>query len=166
MGEITGKFWFAIQSSDDASSFGVEHEDVYVFHVCGCQAFQYDAHRADHLFCEDCYSSYEEHIQDMNANEVEVTTTWHVSESEIKYSFDVDSDLETVEQTVQTLEGIVGHYMDSYTILDEGNEIEYRYEVPKDVPETMLPLLARLCLGRQIAYCLHKKGSCSFSAEL
>ena len=166
LGDITGKFWFAIQDSYDPSCFGVEHEDRHEFYVCSCYVSleDIDATKQD-IYCEGCFSSYEEHIEAMKADDIEETTTWHKSESEVNYSFG-ESDLDKVKETIAGLEQRVGKYMESYTIQDDDDDIQYTYELPKDVPKEEVSPIATLCLGKQIAYCLEKNGSCSFTAEL
>jgi hypothetical protein len=49
---------------------------------------------------------------------------------------------------------------------DEG--VQYEYNVPEGVKlkKGELELIARLCLGKQILYCLEKYGTCGFHAEL
>jgi len=164
-GQIVGKFWFAIQDSFDASHFGREPDQMFNFYGCSCYVSPDVGEPDETTYCEDCFDSFEQHIEEMKGNGDDDTKTWYVSESEIKYNFE-ESDLDTVKERVCDLEEMVGHYMDSYTIEENDTEIEYSYEVPKDTPDGLLPLIAKLCLGKQIEYCLEKNGSCSFQAEL
>lgn len=136
-----------------------------MFHVCSCSIPKDEIDSEPHMYCENCYDSYEEHIHAMNEEEIDDTSTWYVSDSEVNYNFDT-SDMDTVKGRVRELEDIVGNYMDSYKILDDGHEIQYEYTVPKGVREEELPLLAKVCLGKQIAYCLETHETCSFTAEL
>ena len=39
-GQISGKFWFGFQNSDDASYFGVNYKHVRNFYVCCCELLQ------------------------------------------------------------------------------------------------------------------------------
>ena len=39
-GQISGKFWFGFQNSDDASCFGVDCKPVRNFYVCCCELLQ------------------------------------------------------------------------------------------------------------------------------
>ena len=164
-GQISGKFWFAIQDSYDASYFGVEPEDIWNYHVCLCYLSKSDIDIEKNMYCEDCYTSYLEHLEAMKEDEIDDDHTWALSESEVNYNFD-ESDKETLLEKISDLEGKVGKYMDSYKIQDNDGDIGYDYSVPKDVTEEELPLIAKLCLGKQIAYCLEKNGTCSFTAEL
>ena len=164
-GQIEGKFWFAIQDSFDASHFGREPEEIYTFYACSCNVSPDIGEPDETTYCEDCFESFEGHIEEMKKNEEDDIKTWYVSESEIKYNFE-ESDLDRVKLKVCELEEIVGHYMDSYKIEEADTEVLYSYDVPDDAPKSLLPLIAKLCLGKQIEYCLEKKGSCSFHAEL
>jgi len=162
-GQISGKFWFAIQDSDDPSHFGVEPDNIYYFHSCSC----YISHEElkPNIYCKSCFSSYEEHIEAMKEDEIEGTETWFKSMGDVNYNFH-ESDLEKVNRKIIQLEKFVGMHMDSFKIHDESDEIQYSYDLPKDAPEEILSLIARLCIGKQIAYCLKKHGVCSFTAEL
>ena len=163
-GQISGKFWFGVQSSDDASYFGIEHKDVTIFYLCGCGCES----PKDKEYCRECFSCYEEHRQAMLEDEdVEFgddDNTWYVSNTEIFYEFD-ETDIGKVEEEANKLEEIVGKYMDSYEIHDEDMEITYSYMLSENMKDDDLVYIARLCLGRQILYCLKKHGTCCFSSE-
>ena len=179
-GEISGKLWFGIQESDDASHFGKEHTDVYCFYVCNCYLNINDAYEGiystschksceehtqlmpEGMYCTSCYNSYEEHKQAMLDEDCDDTETWHLSESEISYAFD-ESDIDTIQETIHDLEDYVGKYMGSYCIDEDMN---YSYDLPSDLTEDEITCIARLCLGKQILHCLQKNGSCNFTAEL
>ena len=68
-GQISGKFWFGVQSSTDASYFGVEPTDIVNYHVCNCT---YEECGTDPNYCTSCYSSYEEHIQSMIDEDIDL----------------------------------------------------------------------------------------------
>lgn len=161
-GQISGKFWFSIQASDDASYFGRSYDEDFIYYVCNCTIDTDDSEKA--LFCANCYDSYEQHREAMAENDISDEKTWRLSDFEIKYNFD-ECDIDTVKSKIQELEVEVGQYMDSYKITDEDDNIEYSYVAPSNVSDYKLELLARLCLGKQILYCLEKNGTCSFSAD-
>ena len=178
-GHISGKFWFGIQSSYDASYFGIEHNNIKRYYGCECTCEGGSRKILDSsmLYCNDCYSSYEEHIQDMIDQEIELydepkiiegfTKTWYVSDTEIYYNFEKQH-IDLVEENIKELEKIVGKHMSSYKIIDnlvDNDEITYEYDVPENVNKDELILIARLCLGKQILYSLHKHGYCEIYAE-
>jgi hypothetical protein len=162
-GQISGKFWFGIQDSTDADFFGTEYSDVFSFYVCGCEYFAGESKE----YCDGCFGSLEEHMAALEADDIQSVHLWHLSDCEIRYEFS-EFHSEKVAQKIGELEGIVGQYMSSYVLSDndEGTNIEYSYTVPADVVPNDLPLIAKLCLGKQILYCLEKYGTCSFVAEL
>ena len=160
-GEISGKFWFAVQSSNDADYFGVTYETVITYIVCNCY---YD----NEEYCSACYSSLEEHkevIKEEEFKEEECDKTYQISDNEIYYEFTYDN-IDSVKEQIKVLEFIVGKHMDSYKIMDDENEITYNYKVPENIEKNELEFIARLCLGKQILYCLEKNNSCTFYAEL
>lgn len=160
-GQISGKFWLGIQSSDDASYFGVDYSNITNYHVCGCT---YEEGVTNVAFCDDCYSTSDEHKQAMIEEEVEENKTWCISDFEISYDFE-QKHLDIVTERVNILEIEFGKYMTNYNIIDENDEITYDYLIPADVYNDDLASVVRLCLGRQILYCLQNYGGCSFHAE-
>lgn len=159
-GEISGKLWFGIQESDDASHFGKEHDDVYCFYVCNCYLNIDDAFEG--MYCTSCYNSHEEHTKAMCEEGYEDVETWYLSESEISYAFD-ESDIDTIQETIYDLEDYVGKYMANYSIDEYMN---YSYDPPSGLTKDEIICIARLCLGKQILHCLQKNGSCNFTVEL
>jgi len=152
-GDIHGKFWFAIQASNDASYFGAIPTPCYSF-SCGCDVKQTKVETDTDLYCESCYLSVEEHRKSIR-NE----SLWHLRE--LDYSFD-DSDIPTLERKCMSLERRFGKYIESYELQDT----EYNVTLKKNVPSEHLLPLARLCLGKQILHCLKENNSCYFSAEI
>ena len=195
-GQISGKFWFGFQNSDDATCFGVDSKPVRNFYVCCCE-IDNENDLAGEIYCTDCYSSYEEHCQAMIDEDIElydendVDGTWYTSDSEITYYFDA-SHIDIVEKNIKIMEGIFEGYVNdnpstmstdysqetsackqayvsfhsNYNIIDDGDEITYDYTTPSNMIATDIELIARLCLGKQILYCLRKNGECFFTAEL
>ena len=66
-GNITGKFWFGIQSSAPLKDYGAtELGQFYRFKVCSCgvgdgDLFNEDEPPSKDLYCEECYESFEKH---------------------------------------------------------------------------------------------------------
>jgi hypothetical protein len=182
-GDISGKFWFACQSSYDASNYGVKHKDVINFHICHCTCEE----MTDKIYCESCYDSYEQHIESIKEEEeekIEIINTWYISETEISYEFS-EEHIDQVNNKIKELEGKVGNYMKSFKIIDENEEITYHIDLDFDDKITenytsennsensticqdkknIDELIARLCLGKLIHYSLIKKGCCIFFCE-
>ena len=171
-GQLSGKFWFGIQNSGDATHFGVNANNVLNYYVCNCEIYEKDYNKIIN-YCEDCFSSYEEHIQAMIDDDIETspnnnnnnTDTWHLSETEIVYQFE-GIHIKQITSKIQELEKLVGQYLLTYNIKDENDEITYDCTTAKDIPGDVLKLIPRLCLGKQILYCLQTRESCNFWAEL
>jgi len=190
-GDISGKFWFGVQSSYDADNFGVKSKKLFNYFVCGCSC-----ENKKEYYCKMCYTSHEEHVQSILDDECEKhdfnkrrKKLWRETECEVMYSIK-PRHKKRIKKLVQTLEEQVGHYMTGYKIKDVppetshensiGYEYEYEYESismnneeeqqeeeeQPQVNQVKLELLARLCLGKLILYCLEKRGSCTFYAEL
>lgn len=167
-GNISGKFWFGIQNSDDASYFGVEYKDVHYYHLCLCGIDEEPIE--NNVYCSNCYSSYEEHKESIvkeciNEEIDEYDKTWYKSENEIYYCFNIET-INNVKEKVSELENKYGKYILEYTILESNNTINYDCKIQDDLKKDILEWIARLCLGRQILYCLNKNSFCSFYAEL
>jgi len=164
-GDIHGKFWVGVQSSDDASFFGVNPQDEYRYHGCHCSATEEVTGDSDHdqlLYCQQCYDSYVQHYEDTIDQRDDMII--YLS-NEIRYEFDI-SDMETLDNTIRLLEEHVGQFMNHYIIHTDNNGISYEYSHPNQEPtENQLHSIARLCLGKQIKYCIEQNGSCRFSAE-
>jgi hypothetical protein len=176
-GDISGKFWVGVQSSYDADNFGVKSKKLFNYFVCGCSC-----ENKKEYYCKLCYTSHEEHVQSILEDECEKhdfntrrKKLWRETECEVMYSIK-PRHKKKMKQLVQTLEEQVGHYMIGYTIkeISSENSTEYEYEYEyesinmnyKEEEKEKLELLARLCLGKLILYCLEKRGSCIFYAEL
>jgi hypothetical protein len=110
----------------------------------------------------------EDHLEKTEGDRVDHKT--YYEGNEIYYNFS-PTHLATVKKEIKKLEKKVGKYMEPFVILDKGEErdsVEYEYHVPEGVKLKTgeLELIARLCLGKQILFCLEKYGTCGFHAEL
>ena len=175
-GQISGKFWFGVQSSTDATNLGCNPKHIINYHACRCQAediFIEDTDDNEELdqyknnYCTNCFGSFEEHMQEIKEDEPENSDnkTWSISDHEIEYQFE-SRHIAFLDAKIAELEQLVGQYITEYNIKDEDNEITYDCMPSPELSNDMLELTAQLCLGRQISYCLHNKGSCYFYAEL
>jgi hypothetical protein len=157
-GQISGKFWFGIQDSIDANAFGRHYEDNYYFHSCFCAVAK--ANIGPTVYCQACFSSYEDHCKAIDSNQ-----TWHVSDADVSYAFDT-SDIPNLRVRLAELEEVVGCHMEHFRIVDKKGTVEYRFSLPGGIRADHMALVARLCLGKQILYCLETYGTCVFQADL
>ena len=154
-GDISGKFWFAIQDSLDASYYGVEPIDQYRFNDCGCQVESLE----EKIYCSNCFDSYEDHIKESDNDKT------YSLDNQVLYEFNMNN-IEYLKKMIDKLDIKYNKYMTNFKIVDNG-EIEYDYEPTDPKPrQNQLKFIARLCLGKQILYCLEKNESCTFYAEL
>ena len=161
-GDIQGKFWFGVQSSDDASYFGVEPEYLHEFRDCGCHIEIYEEKHdglTNDLYCTECFSSLEEHREAVGEEQ-----TWFLRE--LSFSFST-TDLPIIERKVTLLSRQVGLFLRTYEIKD-GDERSYEYTLCEgdEISKKQKEELARLCLGKLILHCVITKGECRFFAEI
>lgn len=159
-GDINGKFWFGIQSSDDAACLGVTPEHQYEYYGCGCYVDLGEEVNVS-SYCGSCYDSLSEHQQDSQEQ-----PTWFLRELYFYFSKD---DLPSVQMEQQRLGNAVGQFMEGYTITgDTEFGFGYEYTIPKNTSITTLQReqIARLCLANVIAHCIVQKGECRFDADV
>ena len=76
-GDIEGKFWFAVQSSDDISNLvSTSYREPFYWEGCTCQINNEDdiweycnddcEQDCHHIFCHDCFTDKKEHIELIN----------------------------------------------------------------------------------------------------
>ena len=126
----------------------------------------------ENLYCTNCFASHADHMAAIhNEHSTESPNadwnkyTWIESDYEIEYEFH-EIDLPYVMIKIAELEKLVGEHMHAYQIIDKDDCIEYTYEIEGEIRGDEIPYVARLCLGKQIANCLQKHGTCIFTAEL
>jgi hypothetical protein len=186
-GDITGKFWFAIQNSDDADHFGCKGiVNNYRFYGCDCTISTFVINICEQtnqlLFCNVCYSSPKEHKNDVKdlinedliTDDKNETKLYYECAEQLIYEFN-NTHIDTVKFVLNDLENTYSKYIKSFEIIDDPsieNGIDYDIELNEDKYKdetddvTILEYIARLCLGRQILYCLEKNGKCNFTAEI
>jgi DNA polymerase elongation subunit (family B) len=170
-GMITGKFWCAVQNSNDAEEFGGTITDRFEYKCCGC--FVEDKTQT---YCDGCYESFEDHFS--SAIDDELTDEDSKDEpnvlieecDSIEMSFD-DGQLEEVQKHITEYEKVVLPFIKKFTI---NKEKEYEYDIifvdeyendQQKIPELTYALIARWCLAKQVEQCLIDEGSCSFNCE-
>ena len=163
-GTISGKFWFGIQDSHDASNFTntlIIPPQYYSYYVCGC-----DVKDNNEYYCYECFSNYDSHLSSMEENDkLAIDTLLLAFESNnIKYNFDT-SDLEFINTTLQELENIIGSKLikDLEFKIENIEDFEYyiNYSAFDDiVDDIMLKIIARWCFGKQIQTAIINVGYC------
>ena len=111
-GTISGKFWVCIQDSDDASYYKspiIFSTPLKVYEYMGCCCFVKDIYN---LYCKDCYDSYEEHIANINDEDIledikKDNNNLIYQNNYIKYYFE-KFELQYVVDKLNKLEDIIG----------------------------------------------------------
>ena len=187
-GDIEGKFHFGIQSSDDIENLieNIDHEHEYEWITCGCNVeFKEDKSRN---YCNDCFSSYEEHKQEILKHEDEGCIhngCLYIEGNFIYYSIQKKDHYENLLTSMKKLEESLGN--DIIILFQEIEKEESVVDGLSSVYEKIhtflhhyldslndeekvgkyLKIFARYKLGFQIKHVLEKEGSdsCFVSCE-
>jgi hypothetical protein len=163
-GDITGKLWLSVQSSDDADNYGVKgyYEEEYVCENCGdsCDIKEdiktYDINgccesddKKHSWIIEECESSIEYHFQPRDLTIVtEQLTKFKTELKEIMKCSD-----RAFRHIIRELSKGDDNYSDYFKDTIDSASVEEK------------ELLARVELGYKIYNCLIKNPSCYFSCE-
>jgi hypothetical protein len=171
-GSIVGKFWFG---NPNVVDLGGKPEHIYEF--CGCNCIITEDEMDDFIdkkfaYCQYCYLSFKDHLSAVdvgdeknNDKSPDLIELWSVNPNMEYYRF-TQKDLDLLTTNLSILESSVGNFMDSYKIIDNNSEIEYEYELPHEIDSReVADIIAQLCLGRQIKYCIEKYKYCSFTLD-
>ena len=193
-GDIEGKFWFGIQSSDDVSNL-VSCEEIQHLIWVGCGCLLEHADLIDmkkkcndscgdlccHVYCKDCYESYEEHKQIINEeNGWEEGDEVYDDDNSISYAITADEHLEELKTSLHNIElQLPEELVQKYRYLENDEKIvcathfnvitnEYLDTLfhSEDEKKKYYTLIARYQLGLQIKYVLVKDGDCNIHCEL
>ena len=169
-GDIKGKFWVAIQDSNDPLNFDLEEIPVLNYIGCGCLCDDIEI-----KYCDACYSSFEEHKEsieedgDYEGDLDKLDNLIEESSNESEWKADKEN-VENIEKVLKEIDEEINvkKYIKSITF-DEKDDFTYQLEETpkfKKSKSNVLTLLARWCLGMQILKCIEVKGSCVFNGEL
>ena len=103
-GDINGKFWFGIQSSDDISNLlDIDTEMVCEWYGCGCMF--HDDNNEDNEYCVECYNNKDDFL--LNAKEdmeADGTEEYYRETNEIVYDISSSKYLKPLEEKLNELE--------------------------------------------------------------
>ena len=187
-GDIEGKFHFGVQSSDDINNLidNIEHEHEYEWITCGCTVDSKEDKSRN--YCNDCYSSYEEHKQEILNNEDDGCINdncLYIEGNFIYYSIQKNDHYEHLLTSMKKLEENLGDDMINLfqeiekensvidglsSIFEEIHTFLHHYLDSLNDEEKVskyLTIFARYKLGFQIKHVLKKEGSdsCFVSCE-
>jgi len=166
-GQIHGKFWFGVQSSDAMVNYGAhELPPDFMFKSCGCCC---DCEPDEKDYCEGCYESYEEHIQDIRDQEDDdnITECFEPDESNGNYEYDTELFEDQGLPYIEKHEEFFNKYIESLTFNEDN---DYAYEInwtKEDFGADVGEIIADLCMLKQIQHFFQKEGvrNCSWNAE-
>jgi hypothetical protein len=183
-GDIEGKFWFGIQSSDDVCELVSCNESrrSYTWKSCGCCVDDDNPIQPD-KYCRECFDSLNNHIDTVCEEDDYEDELLYIEEQNISYSLDKDthyqelldsmnkiklsihkdiiSEFDKIEQNDKILNAFSGVFNHIYEYMNK--TITYENESEK---HKSCVLVARYTLGFQIEYCLRKNNSCNITCEL
>ncbi len=169
-GTIAGKFWFTIQSSYDPDHFKKEQKtytEVKQYYSCTCYV-----ENEKKIFCNQCYSSYDEHYNSLDEVDKSDVLTYgkplYYETNQIKYTFDI-YDINFITKRLNELEKQINIDELDFKI-DEENDFEYEINnqifVKYDDKKELLELIARWCIGQQIKKAIEINGECELFCEI
>ena len=132
--------------------------------------------RDPNLFCNDCYDSFLKHknntLKERSLYQDKTADPYlYYKENYISYDFTFEH-IDTIKKVLKELEPYNLHIL-SFEIEDNRAEdfsITFEEEIndslDHELDKTILENVARICLGRQILYCLENYKTCSFTVEL
>ncbi len=175
-GTISGKFWFATQSSDDAAHFKNKisyTEPPRCLEYAECCCFVEDM---KDNYCKKCYSSYEEHYEAIDDEELQenyiCNSPLMYENNYIKYYF-YDYELDFVTDKLNKIKNEITIDFDKIgfrLIKDDKESIEYELDnfdyINNIKNEEQEILIARWCLGKQIEQSIKEKGYCEIYCEI
>ena len=88
-GDIEGKFWVAIQPSNDIENIvDVDPEPLFVWKICNCEAIINESQTDK--YCNSCFESEEEHRQSVIDDDDYDDERLYVEEEMISYCLNMD----------------------------------------------------------------------------
>lgn len=175
-GDISGKFWFGLQDSDDISNLiKVNYEYDYCWKICGCIA-DID----NYTYCTSCFTSIEDHINETVDEEEYENECLYCRDENINYSLDKKTHYNELISNMNILKKhipieIINEFnkipqndkiLDTFSgSFEKFNNILKSLDFSKYDKSRVFIYIARYLLGFQIKYCLETKNSCYISCE-
>ena len=179
-GDISGKFWFGVQSSDDigelVSYTPVQHN---IWKSCGCYV---DEDEPEGKYCKGCFNSLDTHISAVEEEEDYDDGLLYIEDQEIIYQLDEDThyqelldsmnklklaihpdilnEFDKIDQNENILDAFSGVFNHTCEYMNKNITFDNDMQKQKECE-----LLARYTLGYQIEYCLRTIGRCTICCE-
>ena len=102
-GNINGKFWFGVQSSDDISNLiNINYKEVFQWFGCNCTLEEEDDFQNE--YCNICYNSKDEFMADAIYEMSESDVKPYYIVEQITYDINADEHLQQLEASLSKLE--------------------------------------------------------------
>lgn len=137
-GDIKGKFWFAIQNSDDASNFGGTESPVF-------DSWEYQVYDKEETVTE------------------QVGLSYHFTEEDLP---DIESGIKLCLEGLGPHKEKMDQFFSDNVFYTRETLWEFLDLTSPKKLDDLLVLYARLGLGNKIRDCVIEKGKCSFEAEI
>ena len=184
IGDISGKFGFAIQDSCDIQNLieGILYEIEYEWYGCGCNIEPEILEQKN--FCDECYETYEAHYEDVckyidddeklyfessfinfYINRIKHYEKLVQKLSEIKEILpnDIIIEFNKIENNEAIKDGYNDIFKDVYDKINTYQNTEYKNKYTFD---KLLEYFLRYKLGIQIKYILEKQDTCFVCCEI
>ena len=180
-GDIEGKFWFGVQSSNDIENLiSISHNSIYSWKVCNC-----NVDNKNDTYCHDCYDSYKDHKkaiyeeEDEECDDDDDTEELYDEDNTIVYDINKEDHYDELLKSLKELRSHISEkvlnafdnisYDEKLLNAFEGafNETSNIYNEESDKEDNMTSAIhmARYTIGLQIKYCLEKNDSCGVYCE-
>ena len=167
-GDIKGKFWFGVQSSDDAINLGGRNTDnLMLYYPCNCENI------SGKKYCNDCFDCFEHAFEEAkNQGFIDEDTNKEL-ENVLLYKSDyIDiifegHQIKELQGHIENLFEKIGTHVKKFTMNKE-EDYEYDIELSNEdnIQKEELELIARWCLAKQIEQCIIDKGCCEIECEV
>ena len=148
-GNITGKFWFSSQPSNDIENLcSAKPEKIYICGVCGVEM--------DDTVCDECGENEDYESQSYS----------------LRYELLKDIHEHEIKETLLRIESIIDTSNLNITYYEEDDTTYYEinndtYEINNDTNTLRSPaLVARYCLGNQILWWFREHDVCCVECEV
>lgn len=193
-GDIEGKFWFGVQSSNDISKLvSCKYNEYCIWEGCNCVIENEDdiwklckdecEEDCEHVYCQECFENREEHIKKLEEGGYEEGQSLYREGNELVYTIDKKYLSELKENLKKIEEQIDKNVVEAYKkvenderilnlcsgVYNEVNEIMNTWDNEDDKEKKeQYKLIARYGLGLQIKYYLEQEDNiqCTVYCEL